>query len=76
MGYLEKYHKEVDDFLWVCRMLSERMYVTSHGGNLCWRLEDNLLLITPTKMYKADIRRKSQPVRHQCTSTSSDTVPM
>jgi L-fuculose-phosphate aldolase len=56
MGYLEKYHKEVDDFLWVCRMLSERMYVTSHGGNLCWRLEDNLLLITPTKMYKADIR--------------------
>jgi L-fuculose-phosphate aldolase len=56
MGYLEKYRKEVDDFLWVCRMLSERMYVTSHGGNLCWRLEDNLLLITPTKMYKADIR--------------------
>lgn len=56
MGYLEKYSKETDDFLWVCRKLSERVYVTSHGGNLSWRLEENLLLITPTRMYKGDIR--------------------
>ncbi len=56
MGYLEKYRKEADDFLWVCKMLSERVYVTSHGGNLSWRLEDNLLMITPTRMYKADIK--------------------
>ncbi len=56
MDYLEKYRKEADDFLWVCRMLGERVYVTSHGGNLSLRLEDNLLLITPTRMYKADIR--------------------
>jgi len=56
VGYLERYHKEADEFLWVCRMLSERVYVTSHGGNLSWRLKENLLLITPTRMYKADIR--------------------
>jgi L-fuculose-phosphate aldolase len=32
------------------------MYVTDHGGNLAWKLDDNLLLITPTMINKGDIR--------------------
>jgi L-fuculose-phosphate aldolase len=55
MRYVEKYKNEVNEFLSVCRMLGERVYVTSHGGNLSWRLDNNLLLITPTKMYKGSI---------------------
>jgi len=31
------------------------MYVTGYGGNLAWRLEEDLLLITPTQMNKGDI---------------------
>lgn len=37
-------------------MLGERVYVTSHGGNLSCRLDDNLLLITPTRVYKGNLR--------------------
>jgi L-fuculose-phosphate aldolase len=55
MGYVEKYKSEVNEFLSVCRMLGERVYVTSHGGNLSWRLGDDLLLITPTRLYKGNI---------------------
>jgi L-fuculose-phosphate aldolase len=55
MGYMEKYKSEVNEFLSVCRMLGERVFVTSHGGNLSWRLEDDLLLITPTRLYKGNI---------------------
>ncbi len=55
MDYLKKYEKQVGDFLRVCRRLSELLYVTSHGGNLASRLEKNLLLITPTKMNKAEV---------------------
>jgi L-fuculose-phosphate aldolase len=40
----------------VCGRLAQNMYVTSSGGNLAWKLEENLLLITPTKMNKGDIR--------------------
>ena len=29
--------------------------MTSSGSNLAWKLEDNLLLITPTQVYKGDI---------------------
>jgi len=56
MNLVDRYRKQVDDFLFVCRMLSERVYVTSHGGNLAFRLDENLLLISPTRMYKADIK--------------------
>jgi L-fuculose-phosphate aldolase len=55
MDYLKKYKVQVDDFLKVCRRLSELLYVTSHGGNLASRVDDNLLLITPTKMNKAEV---------------------
>jgi L-fuculose-phosphate aldolase len=34
------------------------MYVTGYGGNLAWKLEPDLILITPTQMNKGDIKKK------------------
>ncbi len=56
MSYANRYKHQMNEFLKVCRRLSENMYVTSHGGNLAWRLEEDLILITPTKLNKGDIR--------------------
>ncbi len=58
MKNVEKYEKQVKDFLAVCRLLGERVYVTSHGGNLSCRLEDDLLLITPTRVYKGNLKKE------------------
>ena len=55
MKLLEKYASQAEKLVTVCRKLAQNLYVTSSGGNLAWRLEDNLLLITPTKLYKGDI---------------------
>jgi L-fuculose-phosphate aldolase len=55
MSYLEKYSSEVRDFTLVCKRLADRMYVTSQGGNLSYKLEDNLILISPTCVCKSDI---------------------
>lgn len=52
MSLVDKYRKDVDQFITVCRRLSQLMYVTSQGGNLAVRLEENLLLITPTLLNK------------------------
>ena len=40
MRYAEKYRIEIEEFVEVCHRLSENMFVTSHGGNLAWKLED------------------------------------
>jgi L-fuculose-phosphate aldolase len=45
----------VEAALQVCHLLAERRYVTSHGGNLAHRVEDGLLLITPTRMNKGEL---------------------
>jgi L-fuculose-phosphate aldolase len=55
MSYLQKYADEVRDFTMVCKRLADRMYVTSQGGNLSYKLEDNLVLISPTCVCKSDI---------------------
>ena len=55
MTYLEKYAQQVKDFVSVCHRLADNMYVTGYGGNLAWKLEDNLILITPTQRNKGDI---------------------
>jgi L-fuculose-phosphate aldolase len=55
MKAIEKYAAEASEFVKVCKRLAQTQYVTSSGGNLAWRLEDDLLLITPTKLYKGDI---------------------
>jgi L-fuculose-phosphate aldolase len=56
MSCKKRYQREVENLLSVCKRLSDRMYVTSHGGNLSMKLENNLLVITPTLMHKADIK--------------------
>ncbi len=56
MKLLEKYEQHVAIFLKVCGRLARNMYVTSYGGNLAWKLEDDLVMITPTRMNKGDIR--------------------
>ncbi|MGA2613761.1 MAG: class II aldolase/adducin family protein [Spirochaetia bacterium] len=53
MKLVRQHKREVDEFLQVCRALGERMYVTSHGGNLSTRLHEDLYLITPTCMSKS-----------------------
>jgi L-fuculose-phosphate aldolase len=55
MKAIEKYAAEAAEFVGVCKRLAQTRYVTSSGGNLAWRLEEDLLLITPTKLYKGDI---------------------
>jgi len=59
MEYIKKYIQEVEEFLKVCHRLSELMFVTSHGGNLAWKLNEQLILITPTKINKADLTKNN-----------------
>lgn len=55
MAFLDKYEKEVSTFVDVCHHLAEHLYVTGYGGNLAWKLEENLLLITPTQRNKGEV---------------------
>ncbi len=55
MSLLTKYASQVSTFVSVCHRLANNMYVTGYGGNLAWKLEDDLLLITPTQVNKGDI---------------------
>ena len=55
MSLLEKHSDKVDTFVGVCHHLAAKQYVTGHGGNLAWKLEDNVILITPTKHNKGDV---------------------
>jgi L-fuculose-phosphate aldolase len=55
MGLLERFRSQIETFVKVCHRLAKNMYVTGYGGNLAWKLEDGLLLITPTQMYKGDL---------------------
>jgi L-fuculose-phosphate aldolase len=57
MSYVEKYADEVSAFLKVCHHLADKMFVTGYGGNAAWKLEDDLIIITPTKMNKGDITK-------------------
>lgn len=52
MSLRVKYGREMGEFLKVCHELSAKGHVTSHGGNLAWRLEEDAILITPTKKNK------------------------
>lgn len=55
MTYQKKYESEVNAFVAVCHKLSHNLYVTAHGGNLAWKLEENLILITRTQMNKGGV---------------------
>lgn len=56
MRLLEKYKKQAAVFVQVCKRLSRNGYVTGHGGNLAWRLDDNVILITATCLAKGEHR--------------------
>ena len=58
MKLRKKYKSEVKTFVKVCRRLAHNMYVTGYGGNLAWKLEEDLLLITPTQRNKGDVKPK------------------
>jgi L-fuculose-phosphate aldolase len=55
MTYGEEYAEEVATFVDVCHKLAAHMYVTGHGGNLAWKLADDLVLITPTRLNKGQV---------------------
>ena len=55
MSFLAKYEQKVAAFVKVCHRLAENMYVTGYGGNLAWKLEEDLLLITPTQRNKGEV---------------------
>ena len=59
MSLLEKYSSQVDEFIEVCHHLAHHHYVTGHGGNLAWKLEDDVVLITPTQTNKGDVNREN-----------------
>jgi L-fuculose-phosphate aldolase len=58
MSLLKKYETEVGMFLKVCHKLAANMYVTGYGGNAAWKLEKDIILITPTMMNKGDIQKE------------------
>lgn len=55
---LEKHREKVKQFVAVCHKLAANMYVTGYGGNLAWKVEEGVLLITPTQMNKGDIQEE------------------
>jgi len=56
MSLLSQYGAQVEKFVAVCHRLARNMYVTGTGGNLAWKLESDLLLITPTQMNKGSVQ--------------------
>lgn len=52
----KKYQKEIEELIEACHRMAELEYVTSSGGNLSMRVEENLVLITPTKTPKRIMR--------------------
>ena len=56
MSFLTQYSQAVETFVKVCHRLAANMYVTGYGGNLAWKLQDDLLMITPTQMNKGNIQ--------------------
>jgi len=51
----EKYGAQIGEMVEACHAIAARQYVTSHGGNLSWRVGPNEVLITPTKVNKGRI---------------------
>lgn len=58
MSHFEKYADEIAQFIKVTSKLAANMYVTGYGGNAAWKLEADLIMITPTMMNKGDITKK------------------
>ena len=52
----KKYQAQIEELAFTANRLAALGYVTSQGGNLSLRVNENVILITPTKVCKADIR--------------------
>lgn len=52
----EKYSAQIEELVRASNRLAEVGFVTSQGGNLSIRVEENLVLITPTKVAKGAIK--------------------
>ena len=52
---MEKYRSEVMEIVRAANRIAETGFVTSQGGNLSMRVEEDLVLITPTKVAKGEI---------------------
>jgi len=61
VSYLEKHSDKVDTFIGVCHHLAAHQYVTGHGGNLAWKLEDNVILITPISWPRKKLIKQQLP---------------
>jgi L-fuculose-phosphate aldolase len=55
MHLISTHRPAIEAFVKVCHRLAANRFVTAFGGNLAWKLEEDLILITPTQMYKGDI---------------------
>lgn len=58
MSLFERYAAEIAAFTKVTGRLAANMYVTGYGGNAAWKLEDDVILITPTMLNKGEITDK------------------
>lgn len=57
MHVLQKqYQKEIEEITRASNRVADLGYVTSQGGNLSYRVEEDVILITPTKVPKATIQ--------------------
>lgn len=52
---ITRYISEATELVKACKKISELGYVTSQGGNLSYRVDDDAILITPTKVPKGNI---------------------
>ena len=56
MNYFEEYKEQIEVFIGVCHRLSHHLYATSEGGNLAWKLAEDVILITPTQLNKGHVQ--------------------
>jgi ribulose-5-phosphate 4-epimerase/fuculose-1-phosphate aldolase len=52
----QRHHAAAEALAASSRRVAELGYVASHGGNLSWRVEPDVILITPTKVEKRNMR--------------------
>lgn len=51
----KRYEKEIEELALASNRLAQLGYVASHGGNLSYRVEEDIILITPTKVAKRKV---------------------
>ncbi len=55
MTLATRYAAETALFIDVLQRLARNRFVTSSGGNAAWKVADDVILITPTQLYKGDV---------------------